>query len=322
MKPKVSILIITYNQADTIGAAIDSVLAQVVDFPMEIIIADDASTDATRSVCEDYARRYPEIVRLLPPQPNAGPARNYFRALTAAEGEYVADCAGDDTMGSRDRLRLQSAFLDSHRQFAAVISDWTIKEPTRSTSSRDRDGYAPYRAAIDGPSLLRCSLGSLNTFPFLSAVMFRREEVVSRLTSNHGDLLAVSWPCEDVPVIAAISSVGPMGYVPLNASVYTFGHDSVSNAASNLRSAVFYLGAAECIAELCDCYGLPYSDIAASLDRRTRYIGSLLIRSGKVPSEVTDRYKALTYRLRSVLSLRTRLYSSLLSNPILRRLRS
>lgn len=60
MEPKASILIITYNQEDSIGRAIESVLAQDCPYSYEIVIGDDASTDGTRAICEDYSIRYPE----------------------------------------------------------------------------------------------------------------------------------------------------------------------------------------------------------------------------------------------------------------------
>ena len=93
--PKVSVIVICYNQRDTISRALDSVLAQE-DCDYEVIIGDDASADGTREVCEEYARRYPGRVRLMPAAPNKGVVDNYFDCFDAARGEYVADCAGDD----------------------------------------------------------------------------------------------------------------------------------------------------------------------------------------------------------------------------------
>lgn len=76
--PEVSVIIVTYNQADSIGRSIESVLSQQCDFIFEIIIGEDGSTDNTREVCEDYARRFPEIVRMMPKAPNKGVVDNYF----------------------------------------------------------------------------------------------------------------------------------------------------------------------------------------------------------------------------------------------------
>ena len=51
MENIISVIIITYNQQDTIGRSIDSVLMQKCHLPYEIIIGEDASTDDTRAIC-------------------------------------------------------------------------------------------------------------------------------------------------------------------------------------------------------------------------------------------------------------------------------
>ena len=66
MEDKISVIVTTYNQEDTIGRTLNSILAQKCHLPIEIIIGEDCSTDNTRSVCENYAQRYPHIIRLMP----------------------------------------------------------------------------------------------------------------------------------------------------------------------------------------------------------------------------------------------------------------
>ena len=62
-KPLVSILCVTYNQKDYIAQTIEGFLIQKVDFPIEIIIHDDASTDGTAEIVQEYANKYPELIR-------------------------------------------------------------------------------------------------------------------------------------------------------------------------------------------------------------------------------------------------------------------
>jgi cellulose synthase/poly-beta-1,6-N-acetylglucosamine synthase-like glycosyltransferase len=72
--PRVSVIIPTYNRAHVVGEAIDSVLAQTYqDF--EIIVVDDASTDNTREVLDDYARRHADKIRVIYRETNGVPAR-------------------------------------------------------------------------------------------------------------------------------------------------------------------------------------------------------------------------------------------------------
>ena len=64
-KPLVSVLVVTYNQEDTLGRTIDSLLAQDLEEPWEILICDDASADGTAGVARRYADAYPDRIRLI-----------------------------------------------------------------------------------------------------------------------------------------------------------------------------------------------------------------------------------------------------------------
>ncbi|WP_133298293.1 glycosyltransferase [Pseudomonas sp. GL93] len=93
--PKVSVMVVTYNQEDLISDTIESVLAQ--DYPnFEIVISDDASTDGTANVIRDYEIRFPGIVRGVYNKINLGITGNSNTAFFACEGELVALLGGDD----------------------------------------------------------------------------------------------------------------------------------------------------------------------------------------------------------------------------------
>ena len=128
MKPLVSVIVLTYNQQDTIARTLDSILAQRVSFPFEIVIGEDAGTDGTRSICEDYVRRYPDKVRLMPKAPNKGVVRNYFDTLEACRGEYIADCAGDDYWTSDTKLQRQADILMQRPEVAVVHTAWVKRK--------------------------------------------------------------------------------------------------------------------------------------------------------------------------------------------------
>ncbi|MFJ7796607.1 glycosyltransferase family 2 protein [Pseudomonas sp. NPDC096950] len=93
--PKVSVMIITYNQSHLIAETIESVLVQ--DYKnLEIVVADDASTDGTREVILDFQRRYPDIVIPVLNEKNIGITGNSNAAFFACSGELVAILGGDD----------------------------------------------------------------------------------------------------------------------------------------------------------------------------------------------------------------------------------
>ena len=95
--PLVSVHIICYNQEHLIGETIESALDQEYE-NIEIVVADDGSTDATPSVVESYAKKYPgRVVSILGHQ-NVGITRNSNRGLAKCKGEYIAFLGGDDLM--------------------------------------------------------------------------------------------------------------------------------------------------------------------------------------------------------------------------------
>lgn len=94
---------------------------QQVNFPMEFIIAEDCSTDGTRAICEEYAKKYPDLIRLLPSEGNMGAVMNEQRAFEAARGKYIATCEGDDYWTDSLKLQKQVDFLESHPDYSVCF---------------------------------------------------------------------------------------------------------------------------------------------------------------------------------------------------------
>lgn len=89
-KPLVSVIVATYNRADTVGQAVESILGQTYA-SIEVIVVDDGSTDGT----QDALRRFGSDLRVLRQQ-NAGPAAARNRGIAAAKGEIIAFLDSDD----------------------------------------------------------------------------------------------------------------------------------------------------------------------------------------------------------------------------------
>lgn len=113
---KLSVSLVTYQHAETAGQAIDSALRQKTDFPVEIIVGDDASTDATQDVLKAYQAKYPDRISLILRKTNAGDfgLTNVIATMEAAKGEYIAFLDGDDYWTAPDKLQKQVEFLDAH----------------------------------------------------------------------------------------------------------------------------------------------------------------------------------------------------------------
>ena len=140
LKPKeiypveVSILCCCYNQKDFIKDAIESVLSQNVYFPIELIIADDCSTDGTQDIIREYALKYPKTIKPILRTKNVGIGINYYEALSKVRGKYLAILDGDDVWIDNDKLKKQYEFLESNKDYTICCSNFKrhfIKTPDK-----------------------------------------------------------------------------------------------------------------------------------------------------------------------------------------------
>ena len=128
MKPLLSVLIISYNHEQYIEQTLDSVINQKTTFPFEIVIGDDASPDNTRAICMKYAKKYPNLVRVMPATNNLGVVPNYIRTLEACEGQFIAHLDGDDYW--IDPLKLQKQ-VDRFRTDSDLTMCYTSRQVFR-----------------------------------------------------------------------------------------------------------------------------------------------------------------------------------------------
>jgi glycosyltransferase involved in cell wall biosynthesis len=114
--PKVSVAMITYNHGGFIAQAIESVLMQETDFPVELVIGEDCSTDNTRRIVREYAERYPNVIHALLPEHNLGMYPNSVAVVNACRGRYIAFLEGDDFWIGTQKLQKQADFIDTHSE--------------------------------------------------------------------------------------------------------------------------------------------------------------------------------------------------------------
>ncbi|OFW87468.1 MAG: hypothetical protein A3B66_04520 [Alphaproteobacteria bacterium RIFCSPHIGHO2_02_FULL_46_13] len=109
--PILTICVVTYNHEKYIEQALDSFLMQKTDFPFQIIVGDDASTDETPEILRRYAEKYPHIVKPILREKNIQPINNSLDVYSKAKTEFVAICDGDDYWTDENKLQMQVDFL-------------------------------------------------------------------------------------------------------------------------------------------------------------------------------------------------------------------
>lgn len=115
---------LTYNQEKFIVNTIDSILMQKTNFPFQLVIGEDCSTDATSIICEKYANDYGDQIKLLPNlNKNIGLIANYMRTIASCNGKYIAICDGDDYWIDENKLQKQVDFLENNKEYSIVYTN-------------------------------------------------------------------------------------------------------------------------------------------------------------------------------------------------------
>jgi glycosyltransferase involved in cell wall biosynthesis len=121
---KISVCVITYNHEKYVEQCLKSIFEQKCEYPVELIISDDCSTDSTRAVIEKSITRFNTgnftIVNLAHNK-NLGFAGNWAASLKACTGNLVAVCEGDDYWASPQKLQKQASVLIKNKQYVGSL---------------------------------------------------------------------------------------------------------------------------------------------------------------------------------------------------------
>ena len=183
--PKVTILIVTYNQEAFIQQAVDSALAQRCGFPFEILIADDASTDGTRAILERYRASGDPRLHFFLPDRSLGNNGNglFIAALAQCRGEYMAWLDGDDYWTDDRKLQTMIDALDQHRDWSAAFHPVAV---VRDGSAAEASFYPPVKKSVYRFEDLLWS----NFIPS-SGVVYRRSSIPP--LEPYFDVLTLDW---------------------------------------------------------------------------------------------------------------------------------
>ncbi|MBQ8635611.1 glycosyltransferase [bacterium] len=118
---KVAIACQTYNQAKYIRQMLDGFVMQKTNFRFVAYVGDDCSTDGTKEIIEEYAKKYPEIIKPIYQQTNTKGAMNFMDTFNACKAQYVAWCEGDDYWTDENKLQKQADFLDCHPDYSGCF---------------------------------------------------------------------------------------------------------------------------------------------------------------------------------------------------------
>jgi glycosyltransferase involved in cell wall biosynthesis len=254
LKSKISVIVVCYNQEDTLARTLDSILAQKGCSPYEILVSDDCSKDGTAAVARRYAERYPEIVKVHVNAVNKGVQANYFDAMRRAEGDYIADCAGDDFWCDSEKLAKEERILDSRADVSIVHTGFDY---CHTDGHRERFvGESDVRErATDSLAALEENLcGSDTPFMHLCTALYRKAPILADLNRYPELFLNPEYKCEDLQVMTAACAAGNVVYLPESTLCYGIGHSSISSTETFLKTFDFYFATTRLRLELLRVY--------------------------------------------------------------------
>lgn len=222
-RPTVSIIMPIYNEAEYLPFALESVLMQQTDFPIEVLVVDDCSTDETAVVAEHYRMRAPHIIRYFRNPQNLGNAYAFWHGLSEAKGDFFHVLDGDDFFLLPDKLQRQVDFLRNNPSYSAVATNSLRLLPngrfyTEMEAGRGDRDYT-YQQVL-----------SCDFYLHTSAYMYRnvfKGEVPSFLKEE--------WARGDSIRTILVAKHGPVRYLDCIASVYRFHNSGIWSSMSEAQ---------------------------------------------------------------------------------------
>ena len=221
--PVVSVGIHTYQHVEYIRECLDGILMQETDFPFEILLGEDASTDGTREICIEYADKHPDKIRLFLHSRennihlNGAPSGrfNFMYNLLTAKGKYIAICEGDDYWTDPLKLQKQVDFLEANTEY--VLTGTSCKALLKSGAYNNHRSFTKHR--IVGKHDLLFS----NQFTTCTTVFKNFQEVPKNM---------LQYISGDIAIWMYLAGKGKLVNLPFFSSIYRrhgMGADSGKN---------------------------------------------------------------------------------------------
>ena len=248
----VSVIIPSYNRADTVGMTIDSILAQQVDANIEIVIGDDCSTDNAREVLEQYRQQYPDIIRLFLREENIGLGANWAQCVKDCRGDYICNCDNDDYWHNPQKLQLQIDYMESHPECNICVTNH--RTHNRSTGEI-RECEAQINRDIDIQRSMWGGGGFCN-----ATIMYRADFMKAHLDLD--EFIRRRLSLQDWPAWVILTAYTDVDVLPVSTATFGIETVSITRPDSVERLAKRFRGDKEVYRYLCELFPdkFPFDD--------------------------------------------------------------
>ncbi|MBP0612942.1 glycosyltransferase family 2 protein [Chryseobacterium sp. cx-311] len=217
--PDIGVIMLAYNHGLYIRQALDSVLMQETSFSYKIIIAEDFSTDDTRSIILEYQKKYPEKFKVILQNENVGAQRNNQDLFANLEGKYLAALEGDDYWTDPLKLQKQVDFLEENEDYILAFHQVKIKDIL--SEQYEEDSFTEIPEKYELPEVFAMKGNYIHT----PSILFRN--VTNRLNMKHN-----SSQIGDFFLLLHLSQFGKFGYIEQIMCVYRVGSGFFSKSSA------------------------------------------------------------------------------------------
>lgn len=172
VQPLVSVSVPTYQHSRYISECLDGILMQQTSFPIEIIIGEDGSTDGTREICEKYAIKHQDKIRLFNRDRKLSQYVDKEGHVTrfngiwnrmSARGKYIAMCEGDDYWTDPLKLQKQVNILESNPEYGLIHTNFKIVNEANISEYKLNQGSLNDKNCLESLLLGNHDIGTLTT---------------------------------------------------------------------------------------------------------------------------------------------------------------
>lgn len=237
----ISICIPTYNQENFISEAIEGALKQK-DCNFEIIISNDGSTDETSKICEEYKRKYPQLITLINQSSNKGIIQNTKDCLNTAKGQFIAICEGDDYWIDDFKLSKQVKILLENEDISMVHTNWiNLFEKTGKTEFNKWTDMEYISENQHGKKSVEELLDNKYRGIRFSSLLFRKN-LLYKIQTQFPDFYSNKFTTLDLGFFYASAFFGKIHALKDYTTIYRLQSNSVSINPNELKRLHFSIG--------------------------------------------------------------------------------
>ena len=296
--PLVSAYMLTYNHAPYIAQAIEGVLRQETNFPIELVIGEDCSTDSTREIVLNYQQKYPTHIRVITSGKNVGANKNAHRVRKACRGKYIAFCEGDDYWHNSNKLQMQCDHLENHPECGLVFSSFDLYHVKNKKLIKDfikyRKWHVPGNPDVYSFFENFIKFGGKRVEILTCTVMMRRKLWEHIVESDPYLHQSGHFMMGDTQIWVETAKIAGLHFIPESLATHVITEDSATRSKDIRKVLLFEISRAHLMIYLSKKYGLPnnvvekYEKYKCDLSLRLAYY----TRNSKLAEEsIKQKYK-------------------------------